>query len=126
MRLDMKKFAKLAVPAIAAMSLVALAGTAQSGYICTGSTLKADKTTLAPDLIRSNVPTCDGKFVAGFQIIGSTIEWYVDASKADECFNMDVTVLPEGVSAYEMDEILEYLGDRDLDVFRPTEVLCPA
>ena len=117
----MKKIATLAVISLSMMASAAHAGS------CTSSALKADALTSAPDLIISNVPTCDGSiFVSGFQIIGGGgVEWYADAQHEGTCFNMDVTFLPEGVSAYDMDAVLEFLGDRKVDVFRRTEtVIC--
>ena len=82
-------------------------------------TLRPDRYTTAPDLIPSNVPTCDtSKFVSGFQIIGNgEINYYADYSKRDECFNVDVTILPEDVSAKDVEELLAWL-DRPLDVFK--------
>ena len=81
--------------------------------------LRPVKYTLAPDLIPSNVPTCSGsKFVSGFQILGGgKITWYVESRYASECFNGNVIVLPEGVSAKDMTEVLAYLGNPDLDVY---------
>ena len=101
------------------------AGVASAGWYCYGTSLKADRMTLAPDLIPSNVPTCDGDFVSGFQIVGGgAIEWYADAHHQDRCFDVQVTFLPEGVSAYDMDSVLVYLGERDLDVFKLTRDIC--
>ena len=82
-------------------------------------TLRPVKYTSAPDLIPSNVPTCSGsKFVSGVQVIGNGgIKWYVEHSKKDECFDVDVTVLPEGVSAKEMAEVLAALGSSNFDIY---------
>ena len=82
--------------------------------------LRPDAYTLAPDFIPSNVPTCSGsKFVSGFQILGGgKISWYADASKKDECFDGDITFLPEGVSAKDVAAVLAHLGNPELDVFR--------
>ena len=115
----MKKSNNIAVGVFAAAAMMLSAGGACALPACTGSALKADALTSAPDLIISNVPTCDGSnFVSGFQIIGDGgVEWYADAQHAGKCFNMDVTFLPEGVSAYDMDAVLDFLGDRDVDVF---------
>ena len=75
--------------------------------------------TSAPDLIPSNVPTCSGsKFVSGVQVLGNGgIQWYVEHSKKDECFNVDVTVLPEGVSAKDMSAVMAALGSSNFDVY---------
>ena len=89
---------------------------------CHSATLKADKISLAPDLIPSNVPTCDGDFVSGFQIVGGgAIEWYADAQHQDRCFDVDVTFLPEEVSAYDIEAVLEFFGDRELDIYGRVE-----
>ena len=113
----MKKAFTLAVGAV--LAIAASSQAASAFYICHGASLKADEMTLAPDLIPSNVPTCDGDFVSGFQIVGGGgIEWYADAHHQDRCFDVQVTFLPEGVSAFDMDAVLDFLGDRDLDVFR--------
>jgi hypothetical protein len=82
-------------------------------------TLRPVRYTLAPDLIPSNVPTCSGsKFVSGFQIVGGgEISWYVDNSKKDECFDVDVNILPEGVNAKDMAAVLALLNQA-LDVYR--------
>jgi len=107
---------------VTALSLTVVASGVHAGGKCTSTSLKSDTLTLAPDLIISNVPTCDGDFVSGFQIIGGGgVEWYADAHHAGTCFDVDVTFLPEGVSAYDMDAVLDYLGDRDVDVFRMTD-----
>ena len=92
---------------------------AESGGGKKARTLKPDSYTTAPDLIPSNVPTCDtSKFVSGFQIIGNgEIKYYADYAKRDECFNVDVTILPEDVSAKDVEELLAWL-DRPLDVFK--------
>lgn len=83
------------------------------------ATLQPDAYTTAPDLIASNVPTCSGAdFVSGFQIVGGgKITWYVEHSKKDECFDVDVTVLPEGVSAKNTDDILSFFGTSDFDTY---------
>lgn len=85
-----------------------------------GRVMRPDRYTLAPDLIPSNVPTCGGsKFVNGFQILGGgEISWFVEHSKKDECFDVDVTVLPEGVSAKVISEVLVALGSSDFDIYR--------
>lgn len=74
--------------------------------------------TKLPDLIMSNVPTCDGStFVNGFQIIGNgQVQWFVENSKKDLCFNSDVTVLPAGVSAKVLEDIFEFFGSSEFDV----------
>ena len=71
------------------------------GTLLTSSNFAPAKYTLAPDLIPSNVPTCSGsEFVSGFQILGGgKISWYVDHRHKDKCFDVDVNVLPEGVSS---------------------------
>lgn len=83
------------------------------------SGLRPERQTLAPDLIPSNVPTCSGStFVSGFQIVGNgQIDWYVEARKADNCFDVPVTVLPEGLRIYDTAGILAYLGLTDVDVY---------
>jgi len=119
----MKKTVIFAAKTIAAASLATfVATTAIAVPASCGSALKADQTTLAPDLIRSNVPTCEGDFVSGFQVIGNGgIAWYADAMHADRCFNVDVTFLPADISAYDMDAIQEYLGI-EVDVFTTQEI----
>lgn len=74
--------------------------------------------TIAPDLLPSNVPTCSGsKFVNGVQVLeNGGITWYVEHTKKDECFSVDVTVLPEGVSAKDINAILAVLGS-NFDVY---------
>jgi len=90
-----------------------------SGAATRARTLRPVRYTLAPDLIPSNVPTCSGsKFVSGFQIVGGgEISWYVDNSKKDECFDVDVNILPEGVNAKDMAAVLALLNQA-LDVYR--------
>ena len=94
---------------------------ASSGSGSTSSSTKSLRPasyTSAPDLIPSNVPTCSGsKFVSGVQVLGNGgIQWFVEHSKKDECFNVDVTVLPEGVSAKDMSAVLAVLGS-NFDVY---------
>ena len=81
--------------------------------------MRPDNYTLAADFIPSNVPTCDtSKFVSGFQIIANgEVKYYADYAKRDECFNVDVTILPEDVSAKDIEEVLAWL-DQTLDVYR--------
>ena len=113
---------------VTALSLTVVASGVHAGGKCTSTSLKSDTLTSAPDLIISNVPTCDGSvFVSGFQIIGGGgVEWYADAQHEGTCFNVDVTFLPDGVSAYDMDAVLDYLGDRDVDVFTLVKgTICP-
>ncbi len=124
----MKMLTRLAVRACIVSALTAYSGSALALPVCSGTSLKADALTSAPDLIISNVPTCDGSvFVSGFQIIGGGgVEWYADAQHEGTCFNVDVTFLPDGVSAYDMDAVLDYLGDRDVDVFTLVKgTICP-
>lgn len=106
----------------ASLSLMAMQAVATPA-ICSSSGLAPESYTLAPDLIVSNVPTCDGAFVSGFQILSNPVEWYVDAHHADRCFNMDVTFLPEDVSAYDEDAVSEFLGDRKVDFFKRVTVI---
>ncbi len=86
----------------------------------TTTTLKVYKQTSAPDLRRSNVPTCDGNFVSGVQVIGNGIKWYPDAIHAGECFNVDVEFLPSGVSAYDLDAVAAFL-EIEVDIYRRVE-----
>lgn len=90
------------------------------GVIAVARSLRPDDYTLAPDLNPSNVPTCSGsKFVNGFQIVGNgQIKYYTEASKQNECFDVDVTFLPEGVSAKDMTDILTALGTSNFDIYR--------
>lgn len=90
------------------------------GELIIRRTMRPDRYTTAPDLIPSNVPTCNGsKFVNGFQILGGgEIKWFVEHSKKDECFDMNVTVLPEGVSAKVISDVLAALGSSNFDVYR--------
>ena len=87
--------------------------------VAPSKSLRPVKYTLAPDLIPSNVPTCSGsKFVSGVQVLGNGgIQWFVENSKKDECFNVDVTVLPEGVSAKDMSAVMAALGSSNFDVY---------
>ena len=120
----MKLNVAYAARTMAVLSVIALAASPANSAVCSATKLVADSLTSAPDLIRSNVPTCDGRFVSGFQIISSPIQWYADAHHAGECFNMDVTFLPPDVSAYDLDAVVEYLGDDvKVDVFRLKEVI---
>lgn len=75
--------------------------------------------TTAPDFVPGNVPTCLGsKFVSGFQIRGGgQITYYTDAKNADECFNLNVEILPVGISSRDIVAVLEYLGNPELDVY---------
>ena len=110
---------------VAATTFLASATSPAYSTSCVAVAYKPDKQTSSPDLFRTNVPTCDGRFVSGFKIVGNGgATWYADAHHANECFNMDVTFLPAGVSAYDMDEVQEYLGDEvDVDVWRRVEVV---
>ena len=89
------------------------------GTLLASSKFAPVKYTSAPDFIPSNVPTCSGsEFVSGFQIVGGgKISWYVDHRHAGKCFNVDVTVLPEGVSSWDVEAVLEMLGG-NYDVYR--------
>merc|ERR1711916_375073 len=90
---------------------------ASSGY-----KLKADKQTIAPDLRRSNVPTADGRFVSGFQVIGGgEIKWYTDAINANEQFAVDVEILPDGVNSFDLAGAADCLG-YDVDTYRRVAV----
>lgn len=101
-------------------TLVFVGGITEIMLVERNRTMRPDRYTLAPDLIPSNVPTCSGsKFVNGFQILGGgEISWFVEHSKKDECFDLDVTVLPEGVSAKVVSEVLAALGSSNFDVYR--------
>ena len=94
------------------------ASSTTSAAASASKTLRPASYTSAPDLIPSNVPTCSGsKFVSGVQVLGNGgIQWFVEHSKKDECFNVDVTVLPEGVSAKDMSAVLAVLGS-NFDVY---------
>lgn len=53
-----------------------------------------------------------------FQILNSgTITWYVEARSAGECFDRKVVVLPEGVSVRDLNAVMAFLGDAELDIF---------
>ncbi len=118
----MKNQKSLQVILIASLSLgVATQSTALP--VCNETSFKLEKQTSAPDFRRSNVPTCDGRFVSGFQILGDGITWYADAIHANECFNMDVEFLPADVSALDTDSAVEYLGF-EVDVYRRVEKSC--
>jgi len=104
---------------------LAIATAAQSAPrpACNETSYKLEKQTSAPDFRRSNVPTCDGRFVSGFQILGDGIKWYADAIHANECFDVDVEFLPADVSALDTDSAVEYLGF-EVDVYRRVDKIC--
>lgn len=120
----MKKSSKRLLALAATLALSAYGSASTAGGYCYSTVWKLDQYTTAPDLIRSNVPTCGGDFVSGFQVIGNGgISWYADAHHADRCFDRDVTFLPADISAYDMDAVIEYLGLPSIDVFRRVEVM---
>ena len=114
---------KTTLASILASSLLIAVGT--QSYACdiyvpatSGYKIKADTQTIAPDLRRSNVPTTDGRFVFGFQVIGGgEIKWYTDSENANEPFAVDVEILPDNVKSYDLVGIAEFLG-YDVDTYR--------
>lgn len=110
---------------IAALALAITGTSVVAGpYRCGGTKLVSETTTTGPDFRRSNVPTCDGRFVSGFQVIGSSVDWYTTSDNAGECFNVDVTVLPDGFDMFDNDTVSEYLGVENIDFYRRVFVEC--
>lgn len=108
-------------PIFIAALLVVLSSQSQALPACTTTiSLKVDKQTSAPDLRRSNVPTCDGRFVSGVQVVGNGIKWYPDAMHAGECFNVDVEFLPTGVRAHDLEAVADFL-EIEVDIYRRVE-----
>lgn len=117
-----KKFSTMTCAAVALAMTTASVGA--TPFKCGGYEVRSDTVTTAPDFRRSNVPTCDGRYVSGFQIIGSGVQWFTTADNADECFDVDVTVLPDGFDIFDNDSVSEYLGIGDIDFYRRTFTAC--